>query len=608
SITMGNLSRLNLKISYRSDSDNIINDFYNPCMSNSILYQRAVGYFTSFGLAYAATGIAYLISSSGKIRLIASPYLTDEDIAAIRKGYAERNDVIISNLKKEIHEITDLLIRERLEALSWLIAAGNMEVKLAIRYNQHNIKNGIYHEKIGIFTDKYNNHVAFSGSVNETASGLIGNFESIDVYISWDDPQDRVLNKIKVFEDLWNDNTKGLSVIDFTEATSDILKSCYPRNPDKYCNTFQNYDNNDAGMTKEPDFPAWLELRDYQDEAIKNWFHNNGQGCLKMATGSGKTIIALSIILHLYQKVGLKAVIIVCPFKHLVDQWDKEAKKFNFDPLIIHTSKNLWLNELNYRLSTIRTDAQLLVVIITNASFCQEQFQKKFQYFPPGKTLLIADEVHNIGAKKIRMMLPDEIKWRLGLSATPERWFDEEGTEKIFEYFGDVLKPEFTLKNAIDSGALVPYYYYPILVELTEEEQAEYFTLSDQIADIIITQGFDEDNEYLTHLLIKRARLIAGAENKLILLKDLMKDKNDTYHWLFYCGDSRVGYPTSETEIRQIEAVCKILGRELNMRVDKFVAETPGDERQRIIRKRKKSTGHQLRELKDNWMRYRIKC
>lgn len=303
-----------------------------------------------------------------------------------------------------------------------------------------------------------------------------------------------------------------------------------------------------------------------------------------MATGSGKTIIALSIIIHLYQKVGLKAAIIVCPFKHLADQWKKEAKKFNFKPLVIHTSKNLWLNELNHQLSSLKMQTNLLMVIITNASFCQDQFQKKIKYFPLEKTLLIADEVHNIGAKKIRQKLPDEKKWRLGLSATPERWFDEEGTGKIFEYFGDVLKPEFTLKNAIDSGALVPYFYYPILVELTETEQEEYFALSNQIADIIITQGFDEDNEYLTHLLIKRSRLIASAANKLILLKDLMKDKINTNHWLFYCGDSKVGYPTSETEIRQIEAVCKILGWELNMRIDKFIAETPGEERQRMIK------------------------
>ena len=130
---------------------------------------------------------------------------------------------------------------------------------------------------------------------------------------------------------------------------------------------------------------------------------------------------------------------------------------------------------------------------------------------------------------------------------------------------------------------MVPYYYYPILVDLTKEEQEKYFELSDQIADIIVTQGFDEDNEYLTHLLIKRARLCASAANKLILLKKLMKDKTSTYHWLFYCGDSTVGYPTSETELRQIEAVCKILGREMGMKINKFIAETPSDERQQII-------------------------
>lgn len=583
---VGNLRGLQLKITYRSDYDNIVNDFYIPCMRNSILYQRAVGYFTSHGLAYAATGIAHLISQAGKIQLIASPNLTDEDISAINKGYSDRKDIIVSAIKKNFDEITHLLLRKRLEALSWLIAAGNMEVKLALRYNEDGrISKGIYHEKLGIFTDNNNNHVAFIGSVNETASGLLDNFESIDVYTSWDDPHNRVLNKIEIYNKLWNDCTKGLSVVDFTDVAADLLKPYYPPDPKIYVNNGNTCNNiYKEHIMKEPDFPDWLHLRDYQEQAITNWFNNNGQGCLKMATGSGKTIVALSIITHLYKKAGLKAAIILCPFKHLVDQWRKEAIKFNFEPLVIHTSKNLWLKELNYQLSSLKTNNKVLIVIITNASFCRENFQNKIDYFPAGKTVFIADEVHNLGAANIHKKLPEAIQWRLGLSATPERWFDEQGTEILFNYFGKVLTPEYTLKNAIDSGVLTPYYYYPVLVELTGEERDEYFILTDEISRIITYEGFDKENNYLSHLLIKRARLLAGAANKLVHLKELLKGKANTYHWLFYCGDSRVEDPTSETEMRQIESVCRILGRELNMKIDSFTAETPAPKRQQIIK------------------------
>jgi len=581
---MGNLSTLSIKTTYRSDTDNLIKDFYGPCMYNAILFQRAVGYFTSTSLAYAVSGIAHLVAGGGKIFLIASPHLTIEDINAINKGYQNKKDVILTTAGKNFNEIKNLLISERLEALAWLIATGKMEVKLAIRQSSDNrIACGIYHEKIGLFSDDHQNVIAFIGSANETASGLLDNFESIDVYVSWDDPQQRVLNKVDIFNRLWNNQTRGLSILEFTEATADILKPYCPSNIKQYRNRIKEYLENENNMNKKPEFPDWLTLRDYQEEAVKNWFKNNGRGCLKMATGSGKTITALAIVTHLYQKVNLQAAIILCPFKHLVDQWETEAKKFNFDPVIVHTSRNIWLPQLTNKLAGLKGN-KMLMVITTNNSFCKDVFQNKLEYLPMNKTIFIADEAHNLGAENIRTKLPLAINWRLALSATPERWFDEEGTQVILDYFGEVLQPEFSLKDALQMGALVPYYYHPILVELTREEQVAYFDLSEKIARVMDKDKLIKENIYLSQLLIKRSRLIASAENKLIKLKELMQNKTDTYHWLFYCGDGTVGYPTTEDEQRQIEAVCQILGRKLDMKINIFTAETPGDERRQIIR------------------------
>ncbi|MDF7798523.1 DEAD/DEAH box helicase family protein [Pontiellaceae bacterium B1224] len=578
------LNSLDLKISYRSNSDDLINDFYVPCMQHSILYQRAVGYFTSFGLAHAASGVAHLIQSGGRIQLIASPQLTHEDIEAIRKGTATQDNVVKQAAMRSFEDVKDLLVKERLAALAWMVSTGALEVKLAVRVTKGGtLANGIYHEKLGIFSDEESNQVAFIGSANETASGLIDNFEAIDVYSSWDDPHGRVAEKSGMFAELWDDETNGLHVLDFTDATSEILRPYTPAYaPSSNSDSSLGEDLNGDVYNQTPDFPSWLELRDYQELAIKNWFKNDGKGSLKMATGSGKTITALSILTHLYQKAGLRAAIVLCPYKHLVDQWAKEARKFNFVPLIVHTSRNLWSEELNRKLLTLQTsDDQMLLVLTTNQSFAHDFFQSKLDHFP-SKTAIVADEAHHLGAKDLRKKLPGNIPWRLALSATPERWFDDEGTSALFQYFGNVLEPEFTLKDALDCGALAPYRYFPLLVELTEEEQEDYLSLSEKIAVIFSREGFDKDNTYLSTLLLKRARLMASAANKLPMIKELMADKAGSKHWLFYCGDGRVEDPSSEDEMRQIESVCRILGRDLQMKVASFTAETPRETRRKI--------------------------
>jgi DNA phosphorothioation system restriction enzyme len=582
-----NLSELQLKISYRTGRDNLVNDFYVPCLNRSMFYQRAVGYFTSSSLALAASGIANLIQAGGKIQLIASPEFTREDIEAIEKGQSTKEDVVNIVAKRSFTEIKDMLVKERLEALAWMVSTGSLEVKLALRVSKsEKLMRGIYHEKIGVFSDNYGNHVAFIGSGNETGSALVDNFESQEVSWSWDDPQERVSEKIEIFNDLWSDSTKGLKVIDFTDATSDILRPytpAYPPSPISSSSIAENPEVQNSML--KPDFPKWLTLRDYQELAIKNWFDNNGRGSLKMATGSGKTITALSIIMHLYQKAGLKAAIILCPYKHLVDQWANEARNFHFNPLIIHTSRTIWSDDLNRKLQTIQNNKnQVLLVLITNQSFAEDFFQRKLPHFPKN-TVLVADEAHNLGSKNLRTKLPDLIRWRLALSATPERWFDDEGTDAIFNFFGKVLEPEFTLEDALTVGALAPYRYYPLLVELTAEEQEEYLSLSERIAKIFSQNGFDKENKALSMLLIKRARLMASAENKLQQVKDLMEDKERSQHWLFYCGDGRVEDPTSQEEMRQIESVCRILGRELQMKIASFTAETPRETRKEIIKK-----------------------
>jgi DNA phosphorothioation system restriction enzyme len=339
-----------------------------------------------------------------------------------------------------------------------------------------------------------------------------------------------------------------------------------------------------------PHIPPWLVLRPYQTQAITNWFKSNGRGTLKMATGSGKTITALSITCELYKKINLQVLLVVCPYRHLVTQWGRECEKFNLKPILAFESLKNWQSRLSCQLYNIHSGTQeFLTIITTNSTLTTDNFQSQLRYLPE-RTLIIGDEAHNLGASKIEESLPRQVGLRLGLSATPERYYDAEGTYSLLSYFGEVIQPEFTLKDAIEQGALVHYLYYPVLVELTETESIAYSKITQKIGRKLLFKekvGVNltdiENNEDITNLLMQRARLVGAAENKLNALRELMLRRRETTHTLFYCSD---GSPQagSKSDLSQLKAVTQILGTELNYRITTYTAQTPLSEREKIRR------------------------
>ncbi|HEY9598694.1 MAG TPA: DEAD/DEAH box helicase family protein, partial [Cyanophyceae cyanobacterium] len=208
-----------------------------------------------------------------------------------------------------------------------------------------------------------------------------------------------------------------------------------------------------------PRIPANIQLRQYQHQAVANWFANQGRGTLKMATGSGKTITALAIATELYQKIDLKVLLVVCPYRHLVTQWARECQNFGLNPILAFETVRNWQSQLSTQLYNIRAGSQpFLTVITTNATLMGDGLQSQLPYFPD-KSLIVGDEAHNLGSPRLEESLPRNIGLRLALSATPERYFDEDGTEALLNYFGSVLQPELTLAEAIRQGALVRYLY-----------------------------------------------------------------------------------------------------------------------------------------------------
>ncbi|MDJ0509025.1 MAG: DNA phosphorothioation system restriction enzyme [Crocosphaera sp.] len=336
-----------------------------------------------------------------------------------------------------------------------------------------------------------------------------------------------------------------------------------------------------------PKIPETIQLRDYQQTAIINWFKNKGRGTLKMATGSGKTITALAITTELYQKIGLQVLLVVCPYRHLVVQWEKECQRFNLNPVLAFESIYNWQSTLCRELYKIQSNQQsFLTIITTNSTLIKQGFQSQVKFFPD-KTLIVGDEAHHLGSPSLESRLPRNIGLRLALSATPERYFDEEGTEALLDYFGAVIKPEFTLSDAIKKKALVPYLYYPIFVNLTESEAFIYAKLTQRIGWALGKNETLKNNENLTALLIQRSRLIGTAENKLTALRNLMRTHLNTNHTLFYCGDGTLDNNFTNYQ-KQIEAVTHILGRELGYRVNTYTTETTLEEREKICQQFKK--------------------
>ncbi|HEY9626526.1 MAG TPA: DNA phosphorothioation system restriction enzyme [Coleofasciculaceae cyanobacterium] len=600
---------------YRSDRHNLVEDFYIPCLERSLIYDRAVGFFSSSSLAAAAKGVTALIQGGGKMRLIASPHLSQDDAEAIAQGLKQREAVITAALLQELEQ-PEPTASDRLSYLAWLLSKGLLEIKLAVHQDPY--QRGIYHEKLGIFRDADNNIVVFTGSANESASGLIGNFECVDVFRSWRSGDDeRVAEKLDDFQCLWENQTPTLEVLEFPEAARrSLLRLCPSQAPvgeGGNAEVVRGRGGKGVGKVKEssphsstpsspipsphpstpsspqgiPILPPTLHLRPYQQEAIANWFANKGRGTLKMATGSGKTITALAIAAELYRKSAqqnkpLQGLLIVCPYRHLVTQWAAEARKFGLQPILAFDTVQSWQGELQSQLLAVLSgNQQFVTVITTNATLIRDSLQSQLQFFPK-RSLIIGDEAHNLGATRLESSLPSEIKLRLALSATPERYFDEQGTERLFEYFGSVLQPEFTLKDAIAAKALVPYLYYPVLVELTEPEIERYEKLTNRIGQAMGMGRDADDNELLTALLMQRSRLVGAAANKLNALRNIMSNRLQTNHTLFYCGDGSVEDEVTEESDRQITAVMSLLQDELNYGVKSYTAETSLEEREEL--------------------------
>ena len=569
---MNDLINQNIEQLYNSNDDNIVDEFYYKCLLCSKLYKRAVPYFSSKVLILLDKGIKKFISNSGKIKLLISPNLSSIDIDAIKKGYRNKKEL---EYNKEIRDFdVHNLYKSEQNYLAWLVYKGILDIKIIS--NKNNKSLGIYHGKIGIFEDFYNNKIAFNGSMNETLNGLNFNYEYINVYHSWTSKfQVEYLNK--EFENLWNGKSKNWKVDKFEDVFKENKSSIYEGVNKMYLNeTELEYNKKE----KEPKIPSYIKLRKYQNEAIQSWFNAKFKGILEMATGTGKTITAICAMVKVLQLCKNKnlscGLVIVVPYKSLLEQWVENLKEFNIYPTICYENQELWYTKLNNKINLFNSGINRnLFIITTNATFNRNEFQNLLRKIEKDYILCI-DEMHHVATKKYISNLPNNCNLRLGLSATLQSDYNKENMDKVKFYFGDVIYT-FSMERAIEEGFLTPYYYYPIFVELTDEEKYEYFKLTNKIGKIINISN--EEDSCLTSLLMKRARIIGCAENKIKTL-NMMKDRvKGTKFNIFYCGDK------IENDDKYIYKVNRAVSNNLGLRTHTFTSEESKADRKNILEK-----------------------
>ena len=611
---------LDIKKEYRSLLDSVAKDFYIPLLSQAVKYQRAVGFFSSSSLVEISKGISELAKNGGKIQLVASPYLSDEDVEAIKSGYAMRDQVVKEAIRREMTEGRTPFEKARLNLLANLISDNILDIKIAFtedsdRMGMYHEKMGMYHEKMGIITDAEGNRVAFAGSMNESATAMTLNYESIDVFCSWKGEEDRVIAKENAFASIWNDTEPNIKIIDFPELKQEIIEKYKRSVPDfeidkkEYAPDIDTVLHTDLGVYSEygPKFPEWFKLHDYQDEAITEWQKRNYRGIFDMATGTGKTYTGLGALTTLSKNIGHKlAAIIVCPYQHLVEQWVEDILKFNIDPIIGYSdsSQKDWPKRLKDAIRDQKLKVrgkEFFCFICTNATFSSDYVQTQLAKIK-SDTLLMVDEAHNFGAPYLSCLLYDNYKYRLALSATLDRHNDEEGTAKLYDFFGEKCI-EYTLDRAIEEKKLTKYKYYPIVVTLTEEELEAYDNLSYEIGKCIMKgkNGKMKLSSRGEKLALKRSRIVAGAKNKLTMLEEVIQPYIHDKHILVYCGATK-GLEQNQDrtdvdseDIRQIDAVTDLLGNKLVMEVSQFTSKESVEERE--VLKREFSAGDTLKVL-----------
>lgn len=519
--------------------------FFNDSLQNSSEFDLQLGYFSSAAISVLADGFATFISKGGKMRLVINHIVSNEDKDAINKGI--NGGVIdcfdLSNFE-ELRKTFDEYQQQFFECFAFLIYNNRIDIRIIKPRN----KKGIAHTKAGQFRDG-DSTTSFTGSANFTISGLFNNLEEIKIDRS--DSVDRMVQKRiesqkEEFDSIMKYQKRNIEYLSPDNLISAIQSNFGDKDIEELLDVEEKLrkikarkryieeEKDSTSVVTEcfvsaPCFPYSSGPRKYQEKAHNNWLANEKKGFFAMATGTGKTITSLNCLLKNYEERNSYKAIILVPTIALVDQWQMECYKFNFRNVVKISSKSKWKDSLSNIITSCLFDSkgQSFVILTTYASFVKPNvYNRLFEL--PEDTLIIADEAHNMGSPTLLKIMPKiPFEERIGLSATPDRKYDDTGNMHINSFFGikNEYTFEYTMKEAINNDVLCHYRYFPLIVRLTDEEMEDYKKLSVQIAKYFDPEEKNlKDNQILTALLLKRKRIIHKAYNKIDLFNSLITD------------------------------------------------------------------------------------
>ena len=530
-------------------------EFFGSVIPLSRKIQFKLGYFSTNSISTLSQGFAQFIYNGGIIDFLINHFVTEEDYSLI-------NDKI--EIAPEIYTKIENLILEDLNSLKSILTKKQADhfyncLRYLIDYNRINFipvttKSGeISHYKEALFWDKDDNIINIVGSCNFTYKGIICNGESFIINRSWGSNSEvaNVKEEVKDYEKIFNKESKDFIYLDPKNLTKIIRDNSQKLSKEELLKEeFEIFDDYiEAGYDKDkifrvknkleqqfekvlesiqktPHFPKPYQPRPYQTQAYQNWVGNNYSGIFGMATGTGKTKTSLNCVLQEYYKSNTYYVIILVPSISLLNQWEEEVEEFNFQNILKVGGGNNWEKDFsNYTSNFAAGLRKDLLIISTYASFASPKFQKYFKKVEKD-FILIADEAHNIGANSIKEVLKDsKIEKKIALSATPKRIYDYEGTEFLNKFFNDD-EPyifNFSMKQALDEDFLTQYNYFPIVVELTDEELENYIAISKQLLKFFdFEKGIYKNDPMVEKLLLIRKNIIHKARNKVACFKEIL--------------------------------------------------------------------------------------
>lgn len=541
---------------YSSDSEYIPLEFYEEAFPISKNIDLLLGYFSSNAIKVLSKSFAEFIYNGGNMRLITNHVYSLNDYENLI------NDTHLKNEDKIIDVFSDLSkIEENLgfegkhffDCLKYLLKKERLEI-IPVKFNNVDLA---HCKKMILFDGR--DYILTEGSINFTLPALLKNSESFQVETPWNGNisvmriEDEKTNFQRIFEQshpsyTFIDKAKIEVIIntigrdkDVSDLLDDSLKLIKSPFSEKVKNIIEKkkkrFNDKLEIISNTPKFPFPQGPREYQKDAYNEWVKKDYSGVFAMATGTGKTITSLNCLLNIFNEEKTYRAIILVPSIALLNQWEEEVSSFNFRKILKVGGGNNWEKEFsNYCSNYSWGLKEDLVIISTYGSFVLDRFQKLFKKIQKD-FLLIADEAHNMGANNIKSKLSElEVTRKIGLSATPKRIYDPEGTLAIDKFFKD--EPPYTysfgMEKALEYGFLTGYKYFPKIVELTEDEFEEYTEISKKLLKFFdFENGKFKDDPIVEILLLKRKNIIHKASNKLNLFSsiigELIKNKKDQF-------------------------------------------------------------------------------